>query len=134
MTIVGPAFDTADAVQLTWQNLVPVRRERGRCSSGRADIDTRIQVAGQQDQLETVLFMTLQPDTAGGQVRRNSTSRWTLPDPAQPAALALDGDRRSAPPGWTSPRTSISSSGCSTTGCATTGFGGRPAGVRPRHA
>jgi len=75
--VVGTAFDSADAVQLTWQNListsagVPELRAR--------DIDPQLQVAGQGDQLETVLYLALHPDTAGGQTRRNSTLRWVLP-------------------------------------------------------
>ncbi len=73
-------FDTADAVQLTWQNLIS---ENGGQSLRARDIDNSIQVAGQQDQLETVLYLGLQPDTAGGQVsHRNATygkMQWVLP-------------------------------------------------------
>ncbi|MDH4348363.1 MAG: hypothetical protein OEW17_06120, partial [Gemmatimonadota bacterium] len=75
----GAAFDPDDAVQLTWQNLVPEPGTGQPVQVRAQDIDPRIQVAGQQDQLETVLYMTLHPDTAGGQVRSNSTMRWTLP-------------------------------------------------------
>jgi hypothetical protein len=77
--VVGSVFDPADAVQLTWQNLVPEPGTGAPVQLRARDIDPRIQVAGQQDQLETVLYLTLHPDTAGGQVRNNSTLRWTLP-------------------------------------------------------
>ncbi len=76
--VVGQSFDLDDAVQLTWQNLIP--SANGNALELRArDIDDRIRVAGQQDQLETVLYMALHPDTAGGLVRRNNTLAWTLP-------------------------------------------------------
>jgi hypothetical protein len=78
-SIVGQVFDTADAVQLTWQNLIPDPTGSQPVQFRARDIDTRIQVAGQQDQLETVLFMALHADTAGGQVRNNSSLGWTLP-------------------------------------------------------
>jgi hypothetical protein len=74
--LVGFAFDTADAVQLTWQNLIA---EGGTPELRASDIDPQLQVAGQGDQLETVLYMALHPDTSGGQTRRNNTLRWTLP-------------------------------------------------------
>lgn len=76
---VGSVFDPADAVQLTWQNLVPEPGTGQPVQVRAQDIDPRIQVAGQSDQLETVLYLTLHPDTAGGQIRSNSTMRWTLP-------------------------------------------------------
>ena len=96
-TIVGQAFDTADVAQLSWQNLVSTGN--GQALQLRArDIDPRIQVAGQQDQLETVLFMTLAADTAGGLVNRASRLQWVLP--TRPNA-----------PRWRSLVTSLSSSG-----------------------
>jgi hypothetical protein len=70
------AFDTADAVQLTWQNLIAENQGN---SLRAKDIDPSIQVAGQQDQLETVLYTRLQADTAGGQVQRNSDLKWRMP-------------------------------------------------------
>jgi hypothetical protein len=72
------AFDTADAVQLTWQNLIP-DPQGGAVQLRARDIDNSIQVAGQQDQLETVLYLALQPDTAGGQVRRDNSLAWKMP-------------------------------------------------------
>jgi cell surface protein SprA len=68
-----PAFDTADVAQLTWQNLVPDPVNGGAVQLRAKDIDNAIQVAGQRDQLETVLYLTLHPDTAGGQVRRDNS-------------------------------------------------------------
>jgi hypothetical protein len=69
-------FDTTDAVQLTWQNLI---QESGGASLRARDIDNSIQVAGQQDQLETVLYLALHPDTAGGQVRNDRSFAWKMP-------------------------------------------------------
>jgi len=75
--IVGVAFDSADAVQLTWQNLIATAT--GTPELRASDIDPQLRVAGQGDQLETVLYTTLHPDTSGGQTRRNTTLRWVLP-------------------------------------------------------
>ncbi|TFG51874.1 MAG: cell surface protein SprA, partial [Gemmatimonadales bacterium] len=95
---IGAVFDPDDAVQLTWQNLVPEPGTGQPVQVRSEDIDPRIQVAGSQDQLETVLYLTLHPDTAGGQVRKNSTLRWTLPT-------------RPNRPRWRSMVTGLSSSG-----------------------
>ena len=96
-TIVGQAFDTADAVQLTWQNLID--DGNGHSVELRArDIDDRIQVVGNQDQLETLLYMEFHADTAGGQVQVNRNSRWTLPT-------------RPNRPRWRSMVTALSSTG-----------------------
>lgn len=89
------AFDTADAVQLTWQNLIA---ENQGISLRARDIDNNILVVGQQDQLETVLYTALQPDTAGGQVLRDRTIQWRMP-------------QRPNAPRWRSMVTSISSTG-----------------------
>lgn len=78
-SLFGAAFDTTEAVQLTWQNLVPDPASGAAAQLRARDIDNQIQVAGQRDQLETVLFMALQPDTAGGQVTRQRKIQWTLP-------------------------------------------------------
>lgn len=75
--VVGPVFDTADAVQLTLQNLVP--GNNGALELRATDIDDRVQIVGQQDQLETVLWLSLQADTAGGLVRPSGSLRWKLP-------------------------------------------------------
>ena len=90
--VVGAAFDTADAVQMTWQNLIP-DGHGGVVELRAKDIDPSIQVAGSADQLETVLYITLHADTAGGIVEQNNHSRWSLPARPNHAALAFDGDR-----------------------------------------
>ncbi|MFN8652355.1 MAG: hypothetical protein U0133_10665 [Gemmatimonadales bacterium] len=89
------AFDTADAVQLSWQNLIS---ENQGTSLRARDIDNNILVVGQQDQLETVLYTRLQADTAGGQVLRSTRMQWTMP-------------QRLNAPRWRSMVTSISSTG-----------------------
>ncbi len=94
-------FDPADAVALTWQNLVPA-------GSGTAfelrsqDIDTLIRTAGRSDRPETVLFLTLHADTAGGLVQPNNASRWSLP-------------QRLFRPRWRSMVTSLSATGADLT-------------------
>jgi len=95
--VVGAAFDTADAVQLTWQNLIPDPRGGGAVQLRARDIDNSIQVAGQQDQLETVLYLALHPDTAGGQVH-NDGLHWRMP-------------QRLNAPRWRSIVTSLSTTG-----------------------
>jgi hypothetical protein len=91
-------FDPDDAVALTWQNLIP-SAEAGRPIELHAqDIDTLIRVAGRGDEPETVMYLTLHADTAGGIVQRNSASRWTLP-------------RRDFRPRWRSMVTSLSPTG-----------------------
>ena len=95
--IVGQVFDTADAAQLTWQNLIVDNTTNQVVELRARDIDPRIQVAGQQDQLETVLYMTLQPDTAGGLTKDNQL-RWKMP--ARPGA-----------PRWRTMVTPLSSTG-----------------------
>ncbi len=75
--IVGAVFDSADAVQLTWQNLIAT--SNGVPELRASDIDPQLRVSGQGDQLETVLYMAFHPDTSGGQTRRNRTLRWVLP-------------------------------------------------------
>jgi hypothetical protein len=75
----GSAFDPADAVQLTWQNLVP--DAAGRPVQYRPqDIDTTVVLAGRGDQFETVMWLALHADTAGGIVQRNNHSEWTQPE------------------------------------------------------
>lgn len=77
--IFGLTFDPADAVQLTWQNLVA--GPDGRAVEIRPqDIDTTFQFAGTGTQFETPLWMTLHADTAGGIVDNNNRSHWTLPE------------------------------------------------------
>jgi len=94
--VVGAVFDSADAVQLTWQNLIATAS--GTPELRASDIDPQLRVAGQGDQLETVLYMTLHPDTSGGQTRRNGTLRWVMPT-------------RLNRPRWRSMATSLSATG-----------------------
>jgi hypothetical protein len=92
-------FDSTDAVQLTWQNLVPAGNDVFQVHP--QDIDPSIVLAGSsnsQSQLETALFVTLHADTAGGVVDNNNRSHWTLP--ARPGA-----------PRWRSMVTPLSSTG-----------------------
>lgn len=95
--LVGPQFDTADVVQLTWQNLVP-NPQGGVLELRAQDIDPTIQIAGQRDQLETILFMALHADTMGGVVQQGGRSRWSLPP-------------RSFAPRWRSVVTALSTTG-----------------------
>jgi motility/secretion related protein SprA len=74
----GAGFDPADAVALTWQNLIPGSGSTA-LELHPQDIDTLIRTAGRSDRPEPVLFLTLHADTAGGIVQPNSASRWTLP-------------------------------------------------------
>ena len=90
-------FDDADAVALTWQNLVP--DDNGQARELRAqDIDPLIRVAGRGDNPETVMYTTLHADTAGGLVQRNNASRWSQP-------------RRDFRPRWRSMVTALSPTG-----------------------
>jgi hypothetical protein len=89
-------FDSTDAVQLTWQNLV---FQGGQVVEIRPqDIDPNIVILGTGERQETVLYLTLHADTAGGAVQRNNLSRWSLP--ARPNR-----------PRWRSMVTSLSPSG-----------------------
>jgi motility/secretion related protein SprA len=93
----GAGFDPADAVALTWQNLVPG-------PNGQAlqlfpqDIDTLIRLAGRGEEPETIMYLTMHADTAGGIVQRNNASRWSLP-------------RRDFVPRWRSMVTALSPTG-----------------------
>jgi len=76
---IGASFDPADAVQLTWQNLVPtVTGEPFRLRP--QDIDSTIVIVGRGEQFETAMFLTFHADTAGGFVRNDNRSQWTLPE------------------------------------------------------
>jgi hypothetical protein len=90
-------FDRDDAVAFTWQNLVPA--PDGQAVDLRArDIDPLIRVAGRGDEPETVMYMTLHADTAGGLVQENNASRWSQP-------------RRDFRPRWRSIVTALSPTG-----------------------
>ncbi|MEO8294157.1 MAG: cell surface protein SprA [Gemmatimonadota bacterium] len=70
-------FDSTWAVQLTWQNLVPACSTCGPIELRASDIDPNIKIVGTGSQRETVMFLTLHADTAGGIVNRQSQSAWT---------------------------------------------------------
>ncbi|MEP7326106.1 MAG: cell surface protein SprA [Gemmatimonadota bacterium] len=90
-------FDSTWAVQLTWQNLVP--GPGGQPIELRAqDIDPNIKILGTGSQRETLMFLTLHADTAGGIVDRTNRSHWSLPP-------------RSFQPRWRSMSTALSTTG-----------------------
>ncbi len=91
-------FDPADAVALTWQNLIPLGNTNQAVELHPQDIDTLIRLAGRSETPETVLYLTLHADTAGGIVQTNNSSRWSQP-------------RRDFLPRWRSMVTSLSSTG-----------------------
>ncbi len=66
LTHLGPGgnFVAADAVPLVWQNLVPAGT--GVLQFSPQDIDTTIVLAGTGVSVETVLWLSLKPDTIGG--------------------------------------------------------------------
>ncbi len=75
----GAGFDSTDAVQLTWQNLIPDGRGGVR-ELYPTDIDTNIVIrGGNQLNTESVLYMTFHADTAGGVVAFNNHAAWTQP-------------------------------------------------------
>lgn len=90
-------FDSSDAVQVTWQNLVD--RGNGTPVEVRTqEIDSLIRITGGANPIETVLYLTMHADTAGGFVRRNNSSAWSQP-------------RRDLRPRWRSMVTSLSATG-----------------------
>ncbi len=95
--VVGGTFERDDAVQLTWQNLIP-NAAGAAVEFQSQDIDPFIRVAGRSPTPETVLFLTLHADTAGGIVQRNNRSRWSQP-------------RRDGRPRWRSLVSALSTTG-----------------------
>lgn len=93
-------LDSADAVQLTWQNLVPDGSgQPAQFHTGQ--IDSLVRLNGGADPVETVLYLALQPDTAGGFIKdTNNTAvyKWKLP-------------RRDLRPRWRSVVTPLSVTG-----------------------
>lgn len=73
-------FDSTWAVALSWQNLIPACAGCGPVELRAEDIDPNIRIAGLNSQQETVMFMTLHADTAGGIVDRSNRSHWSLPE------------------------------------------------------
>jgi hypothetical protein len=91
-------FDSLDAVQLIWQNLVPDGRG-GIRELRPTDIDTNIVIrGGNAVSSETVMYLTFHADTAGGIVAFNNHAAWTQP-------------RRDGAPRWRSMVTPISTTG-----------------------
>lgn len=75
-------FDSLWAVQLSWQNLVPACAGCPPVELEPQDIDPTIITNGQGSLNETVLYVTVHGDTAGGMVQQNNRSLWS--QPAQP--------------------------------------------------
>ena len=88
------AFDPADAVQLIWQNLVPISSTNPQPLEFRPqDIDTLIRLAGRGEQPEPVMYMTLHADTAGGHRAAQQPLPLVAAAPGLRSPLALHGDR-----------------------------------------
>jgi hypothetical protein len=68
-------FDSASAVQTTWQNLVPACSGCPPIEVRPEDIDPTIIITGTSSNPETVLYTTLHADTAGGMVQADNSSR-----------------------------------------------------------
>ena len=74
----GAGLDSADAVQFTWQNLIP--GANGQAVEIKAqDIDDRIRLSNVGDRQETVLYLRFHADTAGGIVQQDNSSLWSQP-------------------------------------------------------
>ncbi|HET9293190.1 MAG TPA: cell surface protein SprA [Gemmatimonadales bacterium] len=102
-------FDSASAVQVTWQNLVPACSGCPPVELHPEDIDPTIIITGTSSTLETVLYTTMHADTAGGMVQNNNSSRWSQP-------------RRDFQPRWRSMVTSLSQTGLDLTRAETLEF------------
>ena len=72
-------FDSAWATQLTWQNLVSPCTGCEPIQLRAQDIDPNITILGTGSQRETLMFLTLHADTAGGIVDNFNDSHWTQP-------------------------------------------------------
>jgi hypothetical protein len=95
---LGVDFDVADAVQLIWQNLIPNGRG-GVVEVAPQDIDSLIATTSSRIRaFETVLYTTLQADTAGGIVDFNNRAHWSQP-------------RRDFRPRWRTMTTALSPTG-----------------------
>jgi hypothetical protein len=86
-TGIDPAlgFSDADAVQMTWQNLIPTAGG-GVYQLRSQDIDPSIVVQGATQSAEQVLWLALHPDSLGGLPdSRTFAPRWLLPhNPGRP--------------------------------------------------
>jgi hypothetical protein len=70
-------FSDHDAVPLVWQSLIATATGVVQFTAQQIDPSLRIQGAGQS--LETVLWLTLYPDTVGGLPALDGRPRWLLP-------------------------------------------------------
>jgi hypothetical protein len=71
-------FDPAEAVPMVWQNLIP--STTGLVQFSPRDIDSTIVLTGTGVAVETVLWLTLKPDTVGGAPQAASgRPRWLRP-------------------------------------------------------
>jgi len=74
-------FDSADAVQASWQNLIPANSSGTPVQVRPEDIDSLIHISGGTQSAETVLYLSLQADTAGGFPTGSSGKmHWVLPE------------------------------------------------------
>jgi hypothetical protein len=81
-------FQDADAVPLVWQNLITTSAGIQRFTS--TDIDPSIVLQGTGQTAETVLWLTLPPDTVGGLPDPNTgRPRWLLPHSGGPRWRSL---------------------------------------------
>ena len=97
-SVVGQRFDSLDAVQLIWQNLVP-NADLAITLLAPHDIDPTIaSTSSTTANIAPVMWMTLHADTAGGIVDFNNKSHWTQP-------------QRPPHPRWRSMTTALSTTG-----------------------
>jgi len=81
-------FDDADAVPMVWQNAIQVGNEVLRFEP--RDIDSTIRLTGAAIEFETVLWLTMKPDTVGGVPDPVSgTPRWFRPHSPGPRWRSL---------------------------------------------
>ena len=78
----GATFDTADAVMVSWQNLIS--RNGAVVEVFPQDIDPNIVIAGQGEGQVPVFYYTFHADTAGGVVRSDNSSLWSRPQRIAP--------------------------------------------------
>jgi len=77
-------FDPSDAVSMVWQNLIP-SSSGGLVQFSPESIDSTIVLTGTGIAVETVLWMTLKPDTVGGAPNPvTGAPRWLRPRTAGP--------------------------------------------------
>src|SRR5207237_549630 len=80
--IAPTGFADTDAVNLTWQNLLPAGNANAAFQVTSKDIDPSIQLQGTGLNYETVMWMALHPDTIGGLPGAKtlySVPRWLVP-------------------------------------------------------